>query len=35
MYVYQDDDYYDIPILLCAGEGGYSSDGELSLYYYK
>ena len=26
-----DDDYYDIPILLCAGEGGYSSDRELLL----
>ena len=34
-YVYKDDDYYDIPILLCAGEGGYSSDRKLSLYYYK
>ena len=28
-YVYKDDDYYDIPILMCAGEGGYSSDREL------
>ena len=30
-YVYKDDDYYNIPILLCAGEGGYSSDRELLL----
>ena len=32
---YQDADYYDIPILLCAEGCGYFSDRELSLYYYK
>ena len=31
-YVYGDD-YCNIPILLCAGESGYSSERELLLYY--
>ena len=34
-YVYKDDDYYDIPILLCAGEGGYSSDRQIIVSHRK